>query len=1023
MKKILIGIIFSFSFLFGFGQTFTPPRSSPVITVQDSRYRALLNFYMTHTHGINTNGGLDSLGMMFYEDSSGHIFYRDTILAGGHKWSMLLKQGDAGQGTVTKIIAGYGFLPITITDSGTLVLDTATLNNLWVRRRDSTTLFVTPTQMNAQGFLKNIAGITAGGDLAGTYVNPTIALNAVTFAKMQQIPGFTFIANPQASLANPQASYFGYGLRWNNDTVKVDTTTLKNIFGSASGSFITGAGNLSPLFTTGVSSNQITFTLSNAGAGTVFGNLTGSSGLPSFSIPTLTNIINWTGYIPQVALTTRGIGYRIFDPTSNGIKSLTCTGCTLDSSVSGQIGITVSGGGGGGTNLNVGSGYRWAIPGTNNIKTFFVSGGTLDSTTNSNALTLTIPTYQSSLSNTGSGFRVFTPSGSIRSLVCSGCTIDSTTNSGSLTFTITGGSGITQLTGDGTAGPGIGSQIFTLATVNSTPGSYGDNSHVATFTNNGKGLITNSGQTAIQITESQVTNLTTDLDKKIDTLYRTPGVDSIQFTIGGRFHEILDSLGGAASVLLPFYRVTDYGLTMAMSGTGTDVTSYIQAAINAAHAAGGGTVWMPQGVWGITSLDFTGKPDVSFIGSGITNTIFSELVVGDTMMKWNNNTFVTLPSGGGVFAPGYGYAPIRNFMLEGHNKAVIGMNCQYLYWTNWSSIGIDSCTVIGLNLKGSLTSSFDDFLIKWCPTAVYADTINLSPGGTVQPNLLTFNHPRIYNCTGWAFDIQNCGGSFTIGNGFDISDEGTAHNPNTGAIHLNKANGSSTLFIGPGWMEHNVGSLIRVENPLGNLKLNVKNVTIANTLTPSFGMYVNPGASSDTILTTVENVAFSGDSLDLYAGSVTAKFNEIAASFATSNIAVATRYFYEYNLQNAYGLAWPKAISGPAFVSSTGSGLGTGGTAVLTNYSSSLGGSITLTFGTSPVANSAIMVYGYDITWSTVGVNPVLTPVNAAALGLTGDAAIIPSETGSFNYIQLSTGAIPPPAGTVAVYTLSLNGK
>jgi hypothetical protein len=49
-----------------------------------------------------------------------------------------------------------------------------------------------------------------------------------------------------------------------------------------------------------------------------------------------------------------------------------------------------------------------------------------------------------------------------------------------------GGSGITQLTGDVTAGPGTGSEVATLATVNSNVGSFTN----ANITVNGKGLIT-----------------------------------------------------------------------------------------------------------------------------------------------------------------------------------------------------------------------------------------------------------------------------------------------------------------------------------------------------------------------------------------------------------------------------------------------------------------------------------------------------------------------------------------------------
>ncbi len=51
-------------------------------------------------------------------------------------------------------------------------------------------------------------------------------------------------------------------------------------------------------------------------------------------------------------------------------------------------------------------------------------------------------------------------------------------------------SGITQLTGDVTAGPGTGSQVATLATVNSNIGSFGSSTSIPSFTVNAKGLIT-----------------------------------------------------------------------------------------------------------------------------------------------------------------------------------------------------------------------------------------------------------------------------------------------------------------------------------------------------------------------------------------------------------------------------------------------------------------------------------------------------------------------------------------------------
>lgn len=75
------------------------------------------------------------------------------------------------------------------------------------------------------------------------------------------------------------------------------------------------------------------------------------------------------------------------------------------------------------------------------------------------------------------------------------------------------GAYITALTGDGTA-TGPGSTALTLATVNTNTGAFGSASSVATFTVNGKGLTTAAGSTSIQIAESQVTGLVSDLAGK-----------------------------------------------------------------------------------------------------------------------------------------------------------------------------------------------------------------------------------------------------------------------------------------------------------------------------------------------------------------------------------------------------------------------------------------------------------------------------------------------------------------------------
>lgn len=80
----------------------------------------------------------------------------------------------------------------------------------------------------------------------------------------------------------------------------------------------------------------------------------------------------------------------------------------------------------------------------------------------------------------------------------------------------TAGNYLTALTGDATAS-GPGSSALTLATVNSNVGSFGSASSSLAVTANAKGLITALSSQAIQIIESQVTNLVSDLASKQST--------------------------------------------------------------------------------------------------------------------------------------------------------------------------------------------------------------------------------------------------------------------------------------------------------------------------------------------------------------------------------------------------------------------------------------------------------------------------------------------------------------------------
>jgi hypothetical protein len=94
-----------------------------------------------------------------------------------------------------------------------------------------------------------------------------------------------------------------------------------------------------------------------------------------------------------------------------------------------------------------------------------------------------------------------------------------------------GGSGITQLTGDVTAGPGSGSEAATLATVNSNVGSF----TLANVTVNAKGLVTaaSSGSAAPLV----LTGQTSTPGSSAGTLTNAPAVGNptlwLQISVNG----------------------------------------------------------------------------------------------------------------------------------------------------------------------------------------------------------------------------------------------------------------------------------------------------------------------------------------------------------------------------------------------------------------------------------------------------------------------------------------------------------
>jgi hypothetical protein len=204
--------------------------------------------------------------------------------------------------------------------------------------------------------------------------------------------------------------------------------------------------------------------------------------------------------------------------------------------------------------------------------------------------------------------------------------------------TLTTSRTIGTLTGDVTSagssfnGSANNTNVTTLATVNSNVGSFGTATQVPTVTVNAKGLVTAASNTSIQIAESQVTNLTSDLASKQGTLTLTTTGTSGAATLIGSTLNIPQYAGGSGS-----------GITRNISTITTSVTIGATAATDYVVFVGsGGAPTLPTAVsntnrYTIKNVHTTNKT---------ISTTSSQTIDGSTTATLTPNTSLDIISDG-----------------------------------------------------------------------------------------------------------------------------------------------------------------------------------------------------------------------------------------------------------------------------------------------------------------------------------------------------------------------------------------
>jgi hypothetical protein len=190
------------------------------------------------------------------------------------------------------------------------------------------------------------------------------------------------------------------------------------------------------------------------------------------------------------------------------------------------------------------------------------------------------------------------------------------------------------------------------------------------------------------------------------------------------------------------FDITDFG---AIGDGTTDDTAAIQAAIDAAYNAGGGTVFVPKGAYAVTSLSktFTGIVPITFKGEGKFASTFAKIA--------GTNMPILTFSAPGVYDI---YGGLEDIGFLGIAQGAPGLRLNQVARTRLDRVLFKDCD-IGLDLQGSLIFQARDCSMNGNNIGVKARRFRDSSGSVSGPscNLIAFIGGEIRGNSIWGADL------------------------------------------------------------------------------------------------------------------------------------------------------------------------------------------------------------------------------------------------------------------------------